>query len=307
MNILSSRVIGAWLSGCFVLACPSLSMAKTNVAKVDAEAGANAKPWVIDDAAIQKSLTKDIGALVDDEKTTSGKDLAAQLDRKSCPLKISAGSTTLDKNLYADCSDSVVAVASVYKCSKCTSWHRSGAATAWVLSADGVMVTNYHVFDGKTVAGFGIRTRDGRVAPVVEILAADKETDIAIFRVTGEGFKPLALGPDAQVGSDVHIIAHPDSRFYTYTTGKVSRYYRKAMPKSSKEVGSSLMTVTAEFAKGSSGGPVMDSSGNVVGMVSSTQSIYYPSKNKTFKKGSFQMVIRNCVPVRSIRALIEEV
>lgn len=306
MNIASRQVVGAWLSGCAVLASQSLLVAKTNVSADEGKTGANAKPLVIDDAAIRKGLAKDIGALVDDKKTTSGKDLVSQLDRKSCQLKLPAGSTTLDKNIYAHRSESVVAVASVYKCSKCTNWHGSGAATGWVLSADGVMVTNYHIFEGKTVAGFGIRTRDGRVAPVVEILAASKKADIAIFRVAGEGFKPLALGPDAMVGSDVHIIAHPDSRFYTYTAGKVSRYYRKMMPKSYKEKRVTLMTVTAEFARGSSGGPVMDSSGNVVGMVASTQSIYYPAKNKTDKKGPFQMVIRNCVPVSSIRALIEK-
>jgi len=48
----------------------------------------------------------------------------------------------------------------------------------------------------------------------------------------------------------------------------------------------------------------MDSAGNVVGMVASTQSIYYPPKKKEDKKGPFQMVIRNCVPVSAISALI---
>jgi len=80
----------------------------------------------------------------------------------------------------------------------------------------------------------------------------------------------------------------------------------KRCPNSFKGVGATLMTVTAEFARGSRGGPIMDDFGNVVGMVTSTQSIYYPSKNKTVKKGPLQMVIRNCVPVSSIRALIED-
>ncbi|MGB0774318.1 MAG: S1 family peptidase, partial [Akkermansiaceae bacterium] len=204
--------------------------------------------------------------------------------------------------LYSTCAESVIAISSVYKCNRCTKWHSSGAATGWVLTADGIMVTNYHVFDGKKVAGFGIRTRDGKVAPVVEILAASKRDDVAIFRVEGSGFKPLPLGPSAEVGSDLHIIAHPDSRFYTYTSGKVSRYYKKRTPGNK---GPGIMAVTAEFARGSSGGPVMDSSGNVVGMVASTQSIYYPPKKKTDKQGPFQMVIRNCVPVSAIKALIE--
>jgi S1-C subfamily serine protease len=65
------------------------------------------------------------------------------------------------------------------------------------------------------------------------------------------------------------------------------------------------MGVTAEYCRGSSGGPVMDDAGNVIGMVSSTNSIYYPSKDpKKNPRGSFQMVIRNCVPVDAILKLI---
>jgi S1-C subfamily serine protease len=261
-----------------------------------------AAPVTVDDAAIIKSLLKGVGSLVDGGKAVSSKKLEHQLEQKKCKVELQKAATKSLENLYDQCSDSVVAIASVYKCGKCDKWHNSGAATAWVLSADGVMVTNYHVFNGKDVAGFGVRTRDGKVAPVVEILAGSKRDDVAIFKVAGSGFKPLSLGPDANVGSDLHIIAHPDSRFYTYTAGKVSRYYRKRVPKGD---GPSIMAVTAEFARGSSGGPVMDSAGNVVGMVASTQSIYYPPKKKTDKKGPFQMVIRNCVPVSAIRALVD--
>lgn len=267
-----------------------------------AAATSSASLPVVDDELIRKDLVDKVGALVDDKKATSGEELVKQLSRKSCSLKLPKPSSAKKDSIYDTGADSVVALGSVYKCSKCTEWHGSGAATAWVLTEDGVMVTNYHVFDGKTVPGFGVRTRDGRVAPVVEILAADKLTDVAIFRVEGSGFKPLAFGPDAKVGSDIHIVAHPDTRFYSFTSGQVSRYYRKHMRGQGKPV---LMAVTADFARGSSGGPVMDDHGNVVGMVTSTQSVYYPPKKKTDKKGPLQMVIKNCVPVSSIRALVK--
>ncbi|NWK55316.1 trypsin-like peptidase domain-containing protein [Verrucomicrobiaceae bacterium N1E253] len=257
----------------------------------------------VDDMQIRQELAKKVGELVDAKKTTSGEELAKQLDRKSCSFKLPKPANTKPHNLYTHCADSVVAVASVYKCSKCTKWHGSGAATGWVLSEDGLMVTNYHVFEGKSVAGFGIRTRDGRFAPITEIVAADKASDVAIFRVEGKDFKPLPVGPDAEVGNDIHIIAHPDSNFYTYTAGQVSRYYLMPSRKKNKPL---RMAVTAEFAKGSSGGPVLDSTGNVVGMVASTRTIYYPPKKKEDTKGPMQMVIRSCVPVQSIRALIKD-
>ena len=225
---------------------------------------------MVDDAVIIKSLSTGIGKLVDDGEAVSSKVLAKQLDRAQSKLSLPKPLSVKLDDIYGKCSDSVVVIASVYKCSKCTKWHKSGGATGWILTEDGVMVTNYHVFEGKDVSGFGIRTRDGKVAVVTEILAASKRDDVAIFKVAGSGFKPLTLGPDANVGSDLHIVAHPDSRFYTYTSGKVSRYYRKRVKGGN---GPSIMAVTAEFARGSSGGPVMDSAGNVVGMVASTQSV----------------------------------
>jgi serine protease Do len=281
-----------------------------------------ATPAMVDDAVVAKDLTKGLMSLADKGKMVSSKILNPQLERTQCKLGLPGGSEKRLTNLYGTCADSVVVVGTVFKCGKCDNWHSSSSATAWVLTEDGVMVTNYHVFAGKSVAGFGIRTWDGKVAAVTEILAASKRDDVVLFKVSGSGFKPLALGPDAAVGSDLHIIAHPGSRYYTYTSGKVSRYYRKRVAKGD---GPTLMSVTAEFARGSSGGPVMNSAGNVIGMVSSTYSIYSPGApktklakqspeqavkpgKKTAKPGrgeDFQMVIRNCVPVSAIRALIE--
>ncbi len=99
---------------------------------------------------------------------------------------------------------------------------------------------------------------------------------------------------------NAHIITHPDSRFFTYTGGQVTRYYADRNKRACYWMG-----VTAEYYRGSSGGPVMDDAGNVISMVASANLIYYPSKNPIKDpKGNFQMVIRNCVPVDAIRKLI---
>ena len=63
------------------------------------------------------------------------------------------------------------------------------------------------------------------------------------------------------------------------------------------------MSITADYAKGSSGGPVLNPAGEVVGMVSSTQSIYYESDNGQ-PKGPLQMVVKNCVPVDAVKQLL---
>lgn len=279
--------------------------------------GAMAAPVMVDDAAVAKELTKGLHALADKGEVVSSKVLNSQLGRTTCKIKLPVSVQKPLANLYSNCADSVVVIGTVFKCGHCDKWHNRSSATGWVLTEKGVMVTNYHVFEGKDVAGFGIRTRDGKVAAVTEILAASKRDDVVIFKVSGTGFNPLALAPDAAVGSELHVIAHPAGRYYTYTSGRVSRYYRKRIASGD---GPTLMAVTAEFARGSSGGPVMNSAGNVIGMVSSTQSIYTsgaaqtkPAKErgKSGKKSEksdrskvFQMIIRNCVPVSAIRALI---
>ncbi len=260
----------------------------------------NAAPPIINDAELVKGLDDKIGKLTLDEEVLSSKQLSEQLDRKTTELILPAINKKNLEDIYNSTVDGVGIITSVYKCKKCPHWHRSGCATCWILTADGVMVTNYHVFKGKDVAGFGVLTRDGKVAPVVEILAADKEHDILIFRVRGNGYKPLPLGNAQKVGGNAHIIAHPDSRFFTYTAGQVTRYYTSRNKKNCYWMG-----VTAEYCRGSSGGPVMDDAGNVIGMVSSTNSIYYPSKDpKKNPRGTFQMLVRNCVPVDAIRKLI---
>jgi len=261
-----------------------------------------ADPVIIDDAALTKDLADEIGKFAAAKKTTSAKTLGEQLIKaEKAYIKLPTAKLKALTDLYGERVSSVGIIASVYKCTKCPNWHRSGCATCWVLTEDGVMVTNYHVFKGRDHDGFGVLTQDGKVAPVTEIIAADKEHDIAIFRVAGKGYTPIPLAKAQKVGGSAHIIAHPDSRFFTYSEGKVTRYYKDRNKRKSYWMG-----VTAEYARGSSGGPVMDDAGNVIGMVSSTNSIYYPSKNKSEKKGPFQMVIRNCVPVDAIRNLIKQ-
>ncbi len=264
---------------------------------------AKTTPIVVNDTKILKSFETDMGKLAEAGQMVNTDDLLPNLARTSCNIALPSLSTEKLDNVYATAAQSVVVIGSVYKCDKCPLWHAGSVATGWVLTSDGIMVTNYHVFNGKKAEGFGIRTLDGKVAPIVEILAASAKDDIAIFRVKGEGFKPLAIGQDAGVGASIHIIAHPDKRFFTYTAGNISRYFRKA-----SNVGGQIdaMAVTADFARGSSGGPVVNNLGNVVGMVSSTRSLYATTNSKKDPKRNFQMVIGNCVPAESIRKLIKK-
>ena len=78
---------------------------------------------------------------------------------------------------------------------------------------------------------------------------------------------------------------------------QVNRQFRG--PQSAKRV-----SITADFAKGSSGAGIFNDAGNLTAIVTSTRSIYYSKDDWDAK--NLQMVIKDCVPAESIRALVQE-
>lgn len=269
--------------------------------------GADDLPEVIDDEAIVKKLETDGAELVSDKKATAFDKLAKQLDRKQTKLELPAPSATEYKaeELYKKCKPGVLVLGLIYKCTECPDWHAS-PASAFVISADGVCVSNYHVFEPSAeedIKGIVALTASGELFPVIEILAANKTDDIAIFKLETKGKKlqTLSLGASAQPGAPIAVISHPAEHFYTYSTGMVSRYARLKDDDGTTADG---MYVTADFARGSSGAPVLNARGDVVGMVASTESCYYDDDGKAQK--DLQMVFKACVPVAKIQRLIKK-
>ena len=172
-----------------------------------------------------------------------------------------------------------------------------------MLTASGVAVTNYHVVDAKQNMTVVAATQDGRVLAVREVLAADRAHDVAVVQLDvpagGEPLEPLPLGAQARPGADVFVMSHPDNRFFCFTRGTVSRYFRAGPHRGN----ATMMQITADFARGSSGGPVLDARGQAVGMVASTSSVYYNAENGEQK--NLQMVFKECVTADAIRALLQ--
>ena len=136
---------------------------------------------------------------------------------------------------------------------------RRGTGTGFVVGADGVIATNYHVIGDRR--RFDVRLSDGKNYEPVEILAADSKRDIAIFRIEAKDLKVLELGNSDELdpGQPIVSIGNPLGLEWSASTGVVaaSRIYRERP----------LVQVAITIEPGSSGSPVIDMSGKVIGMI----------------------------------------
>lgn len=138
--------------------------------------------------------------------------------------------------------------------------HTEGSlGTGFVVRADGWIATNLHVIEqGGDVA---VTFTDGRELPVVEIVNASRQHDLAILRVEAEKLPVLSLGDSERVrpGDPVVAIGHPLGFEDTVSNGLVS-----ALRHVSDEL--DVLQISAPIAPGSSGGPLFDDQGRVIGV-----------------------------------------
>ena len=254
------------------------------------------------DFKLRSDFQRGLEKLLDRNQSVSLADLKKQLTQKHS--KVELGEIPLHSvspnKLYDQVSKSVLVMGRLYNCGKCSKWHTS-TASAFAIGRDGIIVTNYHVLEKDDGEILGAMDYKGNVYSIEKVLAANEEDDLAILKLRNAELTPMALGKPANVGADVWVISHPDRKMYMMTKGMVSRY-NIILDKNRKP--GRRMSITADYAKGSSGAPVFNRKGQVVGVVSSTNSIYYNIVNG--KKENLQMVVKNCIPVESIYELIQK-
>ena len=257
-------------------------------------------PGEVSDERILDLLDTGAEQLIKSGRTVKMSELLGQLNRRSCSVLLPK--TQLSRlptpEFVARARAGIVAVCDLYKCKKCPRWH-VGASSGFMLTESGVCVTCHHVVNVPESPTLVAMTGDGRVFPVKEVLAANPNTDVAILRLEGTGFATLPLDTEAPVGSQVRVISHPDEHFFTFSEGIVARYVSVPLEKHAGEV--TMMAITADFGAGSSGAPVFNERGGVIGMVNNTQSLYYdPKRGK-----DLQMVFKQCLPSQYIQQLIK--
>ena len=136
--------------------------------------------------------------------------------------------------------------------------------SGFLISPDGRILTNNHVISGSSK--IEVRFSDGS-RYTAKVLVADRADDLAMIQIDPKKKVPfLKLGDsDAlQVGQKVLAIGNPFGFSGTLTTGIVSSLGREIRNENSTLEG--LVQTDAAINEGNSGGPLLDSQGNVIGI-----------------------------------------
>lgn len=211
--------------------------------------------------------------------------------------------------LYERAKQATTIVGIAYLCPRCSNVHLS-ESSGYIIDSNGIMVTNYHVAamyanmkDGNKPVGFFARLADGRTYGIKAILNSSKNDDLAILQLDSDGAKlpaiQLAAGP--KVGEQIFVLGHPKGMHYFFTQGYVNNRYLEEAGEPNNKFFREMLVISADYATGSSGGPVLDIYGNVVGTVSNTKTLMHSDMNP-----SVQMVLKNSVPVESLYKLISK-
>ena len=149
-----------------------------------------------------------------------------------------------------------------------------GYGSGFIISPDGVVITNQHVTQG--AEQIVVTMRDGRDF-AAKLLGEDPQTDIAVLKVDGVGLPtaPLGKSTDLLIGEWVVAVGNPFAYLLgntepTVTAGVVSAVGRNLLPSEGQSgIYVGMIQTDAAINPGNSGGPLANALGEVVGVNSS--------------------------------------
>lgn len=137
-----------------------------------------------------------------------------------------------------------------------------GLASGIILTDKGIIVTNFRFFSGNDKLEV-ITVKDTIKDP--EIIGADIERDLLIIKLPSNDFPnvPIANSDEVKTGQKICAMGNPLGLDKTLSEGLISGIRERV-----NEIDRKFLQITASISLGSSGGPVIDKNGAVIGIVS---------------------------------------
>ena len=141
-----------------------------------------------------------------------------------------------------------------------------GAGSGSVLDKDGHLLTNYHVVRG--AREIYVRLYNGEEYPA-GVVGVDALNDVAVLKIEASAneLHPILIGDSSKlrIGQRIHALGNPFGLERTYTVGIVSSLNR-TLPTADRRTMKSIIQIDAALNQGNSGGPLLNSAGDLVGV-----------------------------------------
>jgi S1-C subfamily serine protease len=140
----------------------------------------------------------------------------------------------------------------------------TGSGSGFVFSSDGLILTNAHVIENSD--RLNVSLLDGNEFSG-EIVGSDKDTDIAIIKIFGDGYTPVKLGVsgDLKIGQLVIVIGNPLGYQHSVSVGVLSGVGR-TMRTPGGQLIDDILQSDAAMNPGNSGGPMINTNGEAIGI-----------------------------------------
>ena len=144
--------------------------------------------------------------------------------------------------------------------------NRVGSASGFVIG-EGLIVTSYHVIEDMLTGSTARLVNSALIHPIELIVVADKAHDLVILKSSGISAPPLLLGDSdtVRIGDPVYVTGNPKGYLGTFSVGYISAV---RFDNTFILIEDQVLQITVSISKGSSGGPVLNADGKVIGIVS---------------------------------------